>query len=162
MKKILIAASLFCIAIAACKKDPDNNGGNPSTGSRSDTLTTGKWVITAIIAEGKNPITQRDTTVNFFASNFDSCAKDDLYLFMTTGKMSVDQGTARCDMSGPQQKEDGTWSLSTTKDTLIMADGTLPGRFKIISFSNTSMQLMADTVYAGVLPVKLTATFTHQ
>jgi len=159
MRKILLAASLLCIVIASCKKDPDPT---PAVPTRSDTLTTGKWIISSIIAQGKNPINQRDTTVNFFASNFDSCAKDDLYMFLTTGKMSVDQGTAKCDMSGPQSKEDGTWNLNAGKDTLIMSDGTLPGKFKIMSFSNTSMQLMADTVYAGVLPVKLTATFSHQ
>jgi hypothetical protein len=160
MKKLLIAATIACIAIAACKKD-DSNGGSGNGKTRNDTLTTGKWRMTAVTGAGKNPLSGHDTMVDIFAS-FDTCAKDDYYIFLATGHVTNDQGTMKCDSTMPQQTDGGTWSLSAAKDTLIMLDGTLPGHFKILSFSNSAMQLRSDTTFSGFLPIQLVATFVHE
>ncbi len=160
-QKLLTAAAAATFLIAACKKGDD--GGqttNPPASSRKDTLTSGKWYITSATGTFTNPLTLKDTTVNLYNDFFDTCAQDDRFIFRTDGKLTNDQGVKKCDATGPQQSDGGTWSLTSGKDTLVMSDGTLPGRFKIVSFSNSSMQLKSDTTY--ILPIKLLATFVHE
>lgn len=153
MNKLLLATAALVFLFAACKK---GGGDDPqTTTSRKDTLTTGKWYITA--ATATTTIFGKDTTLNLYGQ-FDACAQDDRYLFKTEGKVINDQHILKCDTSGPAQTDGGTWSLSTNADTLRMSGGTLPGNFQIQSFSNTQMQLRADTNYSG-FPVKLLATF---
>lgn len=158
MKKFLLGAAALCIVFAACKKS--DSGGN-TVKTRNDTLTTGKWRMTAVTGSFTNPLNGHDTTVDIFAS-FDACAMDDYYIFLNTGHVTNDQGTVKCDSTGPQQTDGGTWSLNAAKDTLIMQDGTLPGRFQIAAFSNTSMQLRSDTTVSGFLPLQLNATLVHE
>lgn len=157
MKKLLFSALAICVLFAACK--PNDNGG-ASVKTRKDSLSTGKWRMTAITATGAFPITGRDTTLDLFES-FDSCAKDDRYIFQTDGKITNDQGTAKCFMTEPQQMDGGTWSLNAAMDTLEMKDGTLPGRFRITAFRNGSMKLQKDTAYL-IFPMQLEATLTQE
>jgi hypothetical protein len=158
MKRLLLTAAAFCLLIAACKKSEDGN----ATGSRSEILTRGKWRITSMTAYFKNPITANDTTVDMFAS-VDACAKDDLYLFLSNSKVSINQGSNKCDTGAAQEAEAGTWALNAAQDTLIL-DGVLPlGRtFAIKSFSDASMQLQRDSNIGGFMPIKVLADFTHE
>lgn len=158
MKKLLIAAAILCIAFAACKKD-DGGQTNTTTTSRKDTLTTGKWMVSSMMLT--YTLSGKESTVNIYDS-LQACAKDDLYLFLTNGNVTIDQGTTKCDTSAPQQNQSGTWALNSSSDTLIL-DGVIPvGKyFKIVSFSNSTMQLRRDSSLAGI-PATVTATFSHQ
>lgn len=159
MKKLLFAAAALCFIIASCKK---NEGGDSTPKTRADTLTTGSWALSAMNASFKNPFTNTDTTVDLYA-NMEECARDDRYIFLANGRVTNDQSVKKCDSTGPQQMDGGTWSLSADKSALVMTDGILPGNsYKIAAFSNSAMQLQADSTIAGLVPIRVLATFTHQ
>ncbi len=156
MKKLLIAAAAISVTFAACKKS--DNGGD--TG-RAGILTSGNWKLTGLTLSFKSFFTGNDTTADGFSA-IEACAQDDLYIFLSSKKVNVDQNVSKCDTSAPQQAESGTWAFNTAQDTLIL-DGVIPvGKyFKVVSFSNTSMQLQRDSSLLGT-NIKAVATFTHQ
>jgi hypothetical protein len=154
MKKLLLASLALCLTVAACKKGGDGNG----TVTRKDTLTNGRWQVFSLM--GRVDLGGTPTDVDFFSFG-DSCDRDNIFIFNKDGSLTNDAGARKCSSTDPQQSPGGTWQINAGMDTLSFDGGTLPGKFVISSFSNSSMQLKKDTSLFGFTGT-ITATLNHQ
>jgi hypothetical protein len=112
-------------------------------------------------ATGTANIFGKDTTVDIYASLMEACTRDNYAIFKADSTILNDEGALKCDATAPQQSPGGNWVLNANKDSLILTNSTLPGRFQLVSFSNISMRLKGQTSVSGI-PAKLDANFIHE
>jgi hypothetical protein len=130
----------------ACKKKED-----PAPVPRKELLastSSKKWKITSATAGGYDAFASRD-----------ACERDNLYIFFSDNKLTVDEGATKCNSGDPQTAATGTWSLSTDEKTLTLNAGSssiLSGDFTITELSSNTLK--GKFTYNGIpLDVILTA-----
>lgn len=159
MKKLIFAGFALSLFAVACKKDDNNGGNNTPVKTRKDTVTSGKWRFTSVT--GTANFFGQDTTVDIYANFMDACTRDNYVIFRLDSTVTNDEGPTKCDATSPQQSPGGNWYFTPANDSLILTNGTLPGRFQLATFSNISMRLKGQTTYSGI-PVKLDAILNHE
>jgi len=156
MKKPVILLALFVLSLTACKKS--DSGGSSS--AKATTLETGKWRITASssVVEYGAPIGNQ--TVDLF-NTFQSCQRDNLFIFNTDMTTTTDEGATKCNAGDPQQTISGTWALlnGDTQLTVVASGTTITA--DILSFDNNGMQIRYVTYYGGY-KATTTTTYVHQ
>jgi hypothetical protein len=137
---------LMITAFAGCKKDKDE-------ASRMDMLTSGQWRITAITATPpiQTPIGMLSDLYTLF---FESCRKDNFYIFKKDGKAEINEGATKCAPSDPQTNTID-WSLSSDEKEIIL-DGE---RATILELTNSSLRIRG-TEEGPTGPVTAEITFS--
>jgi Lipocalin-like domain len=102
-----LLVSVIALALFSCKDDDKDNGP-----SKTDLIIAKPWKLTALTVGG----------VNFFDLQ-DDCGKDDIYTYNKNGKITVNEGSQKCDNAAPQTSE-GTWVFESNETKLkVVLDG---------------------------------------
>lgn len=122
----VLLAGVVCLD--ACKKKED-----PAPVPRKELLasTSGKkWKITSATAGGFDAFASRE-----------ACERDNLYIFYSDNKLTVDEGATKCNSGDNQTAATGTWSLSTDEKTLTLSGGSdYDGNYTIVEMSSTALK----------------------
>jgi hypothetical protein len=121
MKRILSAITAFTLLLvfilAACKKNKDE-----AQAQDVEALLLNKnWKLTAFTVSPS--IDFGNGLTNDVLSNWDSCDKDDLYVFKPNNVFLSDEGPTKCNPGEPQQSM-ATWSYNKTNKLLTYCVGT--------------------------------------
>ena len=111
MKRIILVTTviLFTITIG-CKKDDDD-----IAASKKEILINGSWKINAAVSDEDGDGTYE--TNNYL--DFDACSTDDYYIFHNDGKLEINEGPSKCDLSDPQTIS-LNWQLANNETILIV------------------------------------------
>lgn len=138
MKRLLLASSLLCLAVAGCNKE----GSDEPT--KKEILTQASWKFdNAGFDLGSNG------SIDFPlpAGLIEACALDNTVTFAANGTGTVDEGATKCSPSDPQT-EAITWSFGAGETTLNVSSGGVlgvSGQFKIAELTSTKLSLSRDT-----------------
>lgn len=161
-----IGASL--ILFAACKKDKDDDKTNVTpTENKKDNLLNGKWQYEAFstVTHVKDSTMGIDTTFNSDLGDLEACDKDDFIIFLSSGKVSVDEGATKCDPSDPQVDSTSTWSLNSdnTKITVTEQGSTSPSTYDIQELSSSKMKIhLVEEEKQGTMKYTTDITITYK
>ncbi len=154
MKKMLFSIAAVTLLFASCKKNDDNV-------SRKDTLTNGKWRITAatttISTSGVSNTTDEYAT-------YDACEKDDVTIFRTDMHLIDDAGAVKCNSSDPQQTDSGIWALSENDTKIIFTGSGVVLTFNIDQIDGNTLKLSyssSQTTSGITVTTTSSSTFTH-
>lgn len=128
----------IALSLVACKKDEE--------ASRADILTSGKWKLSASIAQFT--FNGNLQTVDVYA-NLGACQKDNTAEFKTDGTLISDEGPTKCGSQDPQQTT-GTWSLEQNETRLKIAGGGYNFDAEILEFSDTKVRVKYETTSGGI------------
>lgn len=156
MKKTFIILAACSVMFGACKK-ADNNSSN---GSKTSTLTSGKWKIISSSAVIEYPSPIGNQTVDVYATQ-PPCAQDNLYTYNSDKTTTTDERPTKCSSGDPQTKSSGTWSLTNGDTHLIVSDNGTSIDATITAFSNSAMTLVYKTYYNS-LTATTTTSYSHQ
>jgi len=162
MKKILSATTAFTILLmfilVACNKDKDE----PQTQDVETLLLNKNWKLTVFTISPA--IDLGNGLTNDVLGAWDSCEKDDLYIFKPNNVFHSDEGSTKCDAADPQQSA-ATWSYDKTSKLLTYCIGT-PGACDSFSWTiteiNDSQFKATQPLSIGTTAYTLNVTFTKQ
>ena len=123
MKKIKILTLLALIAsisvfFPACSDEPDTTITPAPSKTNTQIISSSPWTLTQVRGSGDNGATWTDVT-----AFFDPCELDNTWSFGTDGKITIDEGSTKCNPQDPQT-ETVPWSFANN-ETKINIDGDL-------------------------------------
>jgi hypothetical protein len=156
MKRVILSTAALCLVFSACKKSDNGSNG----GSRTSTLTNGKWRMTSSTAviEYPAPIGTQNTDV---MKSMSSCQTDNLYIFNTDGTGTTDEGATKCSTSDPQTFASGTWAFINNESQLKVTDKGMTITSDVMSFDNSAMTLKTVTNFNNIKTTQ-TTSYSHQ
>ncbi len=143
--KIAIALILFSAALQACKKSS-----SPAK-TKTDLLTQTTWKFSAATVGGSD--------VSAFLQ---SCQKDNILTFQSSGNGSVDEGPSKCN-SGDPQTNPFTWAFQSSETMLHISTVLFTGGssdFTLVSLTETQLVVSQDITISGSTQ-NAVVTFIH-
>ena len=125
MKKILfIFAAFFIMVQVACHKKDE-------TQSKTSILTSGSWILTAATHDNDGNGSYETDDL----AGFTSCFTDNIWTFLSNGKLQMDEGATKCDPGDPQT-ENVNWQLTNNEATLVIEGDS----YSIEELSNSTLR----------------------
>lgn len=137
---VLFSAVLF---IGGCKKKDDP--------SLRDIMLGSKWKLTAATIDP--PLTIAGSPVsNIYTQEaiIPSCRRDDITIFTSDGKYTIEEGATRCSPTDPTINESGDWTISSdAKSVRLVPTGQAATNYTVISASSGELKLSAPASVTG-------------
>lgn len=146
ISRSILFVSIAAILAVSCKDDD-------AKPSNTDLLTAKSWTVTSFTLGGK------DVTDDFS----DDCSKDDSSKFGKDGKVTLDNGSVKCDPSEPQTEDNGTWSFESNETKIKLTSDGDSETYDIDELTATSLKVSytyTDTVNGVTVSAKLVITLT--
>lgn len=86
---------MMFLTLLACKKKEDDPAPAPKKSDKTIFLTAGEWIFSSVKADPPFDTVQRANTIP-------NCEKDNIFVFLTDGNGSEDEGVTKCEVSDPQ------------------------------------------------------------
>lgn len=144
---LILACSLL---FGACKKNHDKDN-TPTQKTKTELISTGSWKFSTATVGGAN-----------VAAFLQSCQKDNILTFASTGTGTVDEGASKCN-AGDQQTSPFTWNFASNETILHVSALFFTGGsndFTIVEISETKL-VGSQTIEFGGTPQTAIVTFVH-
>ncbi|WP_345232554.1 DUF5004 domain-containing protein [Olivibacter ginsenosidimutans] len=157
MKKYPLIMMISLIAFAACKKDKDNEDGEPAKTGFVDK----KWVLESMTINPAIDLNGDGTAETDMMDFSDPCVLDDITTFRKDGKTVLNDGKLRCNEENPQERVTGTWSYDeATKQLTTQETGESPSTVQVVKIDDQHLVLKQEmttddgTVYTITVTLK--------
>jgi len=142
----ILACSLL---FTACKKKHDDNTPNGKT--KTELISTGTWKFSTATVGGIN-----------VSSQLQSCQKDNIMTFTSTGTGTIDEGGSKCNAGDPQTQP-FTWNFASSETILHVSAVFFTGGnndFDILEISETTLKGSQGIEVGGTTQTAI-VTFVH-
>jgi hypothetical protein len=134
LRKLPAAVMLLAISFSACEKETQQ-----INKSKTALLTEGSWRLTEAYSDTEENGVPH--TINVYDS-LESCEKDNLTIFGTDNKVTIDEGPTKCDEFDPQKWSIEKWVL-VSNTQLELTDIHSSARYEatILELSETRLHI---------------------
>jgi hypothetical protein len=154
MKNTFTRTASFILACSllftACKKKNDDDN-TPKGKTKTELLSTGTWKFSSATVGGI-PV----------SSQLQSCQKDNIMTFTSTGTGTIDEGGSKCNTGDPQTQP-FTWNFASSETILHVSAVFFTGGsndFNIIEISETTLK-GSQPIEVGPSTQTAIVTFVH-
>ena len=154
---MLMFVGVLAFGLQSCKHDEEVPGDDGSTKTKTEMLTTGKWLMESgtITPSIEVDIFGTKVTISNYwqllaaingTTDAEPCVKDNLMIFNTDSTLILDEGATKCDPADPQQEDGGNWMFKENETKITFSafpyDPLKEERtMKIISLTDSKMVL---------------------
>jgi hypothetical protein len=154
MKNTFTRTSLFILAcsllFASCKKKNDDD--TPKGKTKTELISTGSWKFSSATVGGVS-----------VAAALQSCQKDNIMTFTSTGTGTVAEGATKCNGADPDTQP-FTWNFASNETILHVSAVFFTGGsndFDILEISETTLK-GSQSIEIGPVTQTAVVTFVHQ
>ena len=144
---LILACSLL---FGACKKNHDKDNNTPAK-TKTELISTGTWKFSTATVNGIPA-----------SSALQTCQKDNIMTFTSTGTGTIDEGASKCNGADPQTSP-FTWNFASNETILHVSAVFFTGGnndFTIVEISETKL-VGSQIIEVGGNPATAVVTFVH-